>query len=115
MADPARLEQVLVNLLGNAVKFTDSGRVSITASVVNKGCVTVNIADTGIGIPYSDIPRLGERFYRVDRSRARTTGGSGLGLTIVSTIVSDHNGFIRVKDNPGGGAKFIIELPVKKR
>ncbi|HLA04438.1 MAG TPA: ATP-binding protein [Syntrophales bacterium] len=111
-ADREKVIQVFLNVLDNAVKFTDSGRVSITASVVNKGCVTVNIADTGIGIPYSDIPRLGERFYRVDKTRSREPGGTGLGLSIVKHLMNAHRGRMKIESVLGGGTTVSLDFPI---
>jgi signal transduction histidine kinase len=101
-ADYDRLKQVFINLLSNAVKYTDSGSVSVS---IEKGANAwdVVIADTGIGIPESDIPHIFERFYRTDKSRSRSTGGAGIGLTIAAAIVAAHGGKISVKSRNGEG------------
>ena len=111
-ADREKVIQVFLNVLDNAVKFTDSGKISITASVVNKGCVTVNIADTGIGIPYSDLPRLGERFYRVDKTRSRELGGTGLGLSIVKHLMNAQGGRMRIESTFGRGTTVSLDFPI---
>ncbi|MBI5886413.1 MAG: PAS domain-containing sensor histidine kinase, partial [Deltaproteobacteria bacterium] len=89
--DRDRLEQVMVNLLDNAIKYTTSGgSVTVTAALAGDGYVRADVADTGIGIPAEDIPRIFERFYRVDKARSRERGGTGLGLAIVKHIISAH-------------------------
>ncbi len=109
--DREQIKRAMVNLLDNAAAAAcPNGEVSVrTAYDGELSIVSVEVADNGRGVDPKDRDRLFEPYF------SRKPGGTGLGLTIVSTIVSDHNGFIRVKDNPGGGAKFIIELPVKKR
>jgi len=79
---------------------------------VNKGCVTVNIADTGIGIPYSDLPRLGERFYRVDKTRSRELGGTGLGLSIVKHLMNAQGGRMRIESTFGRGTTVSLDFPI---
>ncbi|MBI5561647.1 MAG: PAS domain-containing sensor histidine kinase [Deltaproteobacteria bacterium] len=109
--DRDRLEQVMVNLLDNAIKYTPpGGSVSITAALAADGCVTVDVADTGIGIPAEDMPRIFERFYRVDKARSRELGGTGLGLAIVKHIINAHNGRVWVESVPGKGSTFSISL-----
>jgi two-component system phosphate regulon sensor histidine kinase PhoR len=111
-ADKDRVIQVFANVLDNAVKFTDSGRISITASVVNKGYITVNITDTGIGIPRGDLPRLGERFYRVDKTRSRELGGTGLGLSIVKHLMHVQGGRMRIESALGRGTTVSLDFPI---
>src|SRR5262249_38815708 len=90
-ADRDRLSQILLNLVDNAVKFTPAGgRVTVSAAPTVAGTVEVRVADTGIGIPSIDLPRLTERFYRVDKTRSRELGGTGLGLAIVKHLVQAH-------------------------
>ncbi len=108
--DEARLEQVLVNLLDNAVKYTSpGGRVTVSAHRHGSG-VEIRVADTGIGIPEKDLQRIFERFYRVDNARSRELGGTGLGLAIVKHIVQLHGGEISVTSIPGKGSTFTVKL-----
>jgi two-component system phosphate regulon sensor histidine kinase PhoR len=106
-----RLEQIFVNLLDNAVKFNrPSGEVQIEMRSKN-GKVQILIGDTGIGIPSEDLPRVFERFYRVDKARSRAMGGTGLGLSIVKHAVEQMGGTIKVDSRLGEGSEFTIELP----
>ncbi|HTG80467.1 MAG TPA: ATP-binding protein [Geobacteraceae bacterium] len=110
LADRGRLEQVLINLLDNAIKYTP-GKGSITVSATDGGgCVKIAVADTGHGIPPKDLPRLFERFYRVDTARSREEGGTGLGLSIVKHIVQLHGGTISVESTPEKGSTFTFTL-----
>jgi len=112
--DPQRVSQVLHNLLKNAVTYTPEGG-SITVAAVTKGdWVEVSVSDNGEGIPAEDLPNIFERFYRVDKSRARATGGSGLGLTIAKRLVEAHGGKITVQSELGKGSRFLFTLPVAK-
>jgi len=112
--DSQRIAQVLHNLLDNALTHTDSGD-SISISAMPKGnWVEVSVADTGEGIPEEDLPNIFERFSRVDKSRARATGGSGLGLTIARRLVEAHGGSIEVQSQLGKGTRFTFTLPVFK-
>ena len=106
-----QLEQALVNLLDNAVKFNRPGgdvRVEIAR---RDGNVAIVISDSGIGIPHDDLPRIFERFYRVDKARSRAVGGTGLGLSIVKHIVERMNGTIAVESQLGKGSTFTVVLP----
>ena len=106
-----RLEQIFVNLLDNAVKFNrPGGEVQIEMRSKN-GTINILIGDTGIGIPSEDLPRVFERFYRVDKARSRAMGGTGLGLSIVKHAVEQMGGTIRVQSRLGEGSEFTIELP----
>ncbi len=108
--DRVRLEQVLVNLLDNAIKYTPSGgRVEVNIAADN-GEVRVDIIDTGIGIPASDMPRIFERFYRVDKARSREQGGTGLGLAIVKHIVQGLDGRVWVESELDCGSRFSFTL-----
>ena len=121
-ADEDRLSQILINLLANGVNYTpEGGKVSVTVEPVHKSgvkdhenydMIRITIADTGIGIPKKDLPRIFERFYRVDKARSRSSGGTGLGLSIVKHLVELHKGTIVVDSSPGVGSTFTIELPV---
>ena len=107
-----RLEQAIVNLLDNAVKFNrPGGEVRIEAASAGNGQARVTIADTGIGIPSEDQPRIFERFYRVDKARSREVGGTGLGLSIVKHVIERMGGSVGVESQLGKGSKFTITLP----
>lgn len=109
--DYHRISQVLRNLLNNAIIHTPIGG-SITVSAKQAGGeISVNVTDTGEGIPANEIPNMFERFYRVDKSRARTGGGSGLGLTIAKRLIEAHNGTISVQSESGKGSSFTFTIP----
>ncbi|MEA3307752.1 MAG: ATP-binding protein, partial [Elusimicrobiota bacterium] len=110
MADENRIAQVLVNLIENALKYTERGEISISALEKDE-FLQINVSDTGIGIPKKDIPRLFERFYRVDKARSKELGGTGLGLSIVKHIVYAHNGKISVESAQGKGSVFSFTIP----
>ena len=111
MGDSTRLKQAIMNLVDNAVKYNKSGgKVKISAKAEGSS-VSIEVKDTGIGISEADLPRVFERFYRVDKSRSRKMGGSGLGLSIVKKIIEDHKGTITVDSIPGEGSTFRIVLP----
>ncbi len=109
-ADPFKLEQMLINLIDNGIKYTEKGSISVNITQDDKNTVIV-VEDTGIGIPDAAIPRIFERFYTVDKSRSKKLGGTGLGLSIVKHIVLLHKGIIRVDSIYGKGTKFTIQLP----
>lgn len=111
MGDKGRLEQVVVNLVDNAIKYTNDGVVKVVAKKV-ENVLRVDVEDTGIGIPEKDIPRIFERFYRVDKGRSRELGGTGLGLAIVKHIIQGHNGKIWVESRLGTGTTFSFTLPL---
>jgi two-component system phosphate regulon sensor histidine kinase PhoR len=106
MADQGRLEQVLINLLDNAIKYTPAGGAIRLFTRDEGDYVRISVADTGIGIPPRGIPRLFERFYRVDEARSREQGGTGLGLSIVKHIVHLHGGEVSVNSEQGKGSVF---------
>jgi len=111
-ADETQLTQVLINLIDNAVKYTgDNGNIIVSAAAA-EGMMRVAVSDTGIGIPEKDIPRIFERFYRVDKARPRAQGGTGLGLAIVKHIVQVHGGDLTVESTPGRGSVFTFTVPL---
>ncbi|MCM8796041.1 MAG: ATP-binding protein [Candidatus Omnitrophica bacterium] len=110
LADEKRLSQVFLNLLDNAIKYTpEGGSVKISASLKEK-FVQIDVSDTGIGIPEEDLPRIFERFYRVDKARSRQLGGTGLCLSIVKHIILAHRGEVWVKSQLGIGSTFSFTL-----
>ena len=112
MGDAPRIRQVLVNLVDNAIKYTnDGGHITVTAAPDESGGVNVFVEDDGIGIAPDDLPRVTERFFRVDKSRSRTAGGTGLGLSIVKHILAAHNEVLRVESRLGQGSRFGFHLP----
>jgi two-component system OmpR family sensor kinase len=112
-ADPERIGQVLRNLLNNGVSYTLPGG-HIRVSVREMGDeAEVRVEDSGAGISQEDLPHVFERFYRVDKSRSRATGGVGLGLTIARRLVEAHGGKISVQSQAGKGSAFTFTLPVK--
>ena len=111
--DGTRISQVVNNLLENAIIHTpDGGRIAVSAGTSGDGMVRVAVADTGRGIPAEDLDRVFDRFFRADPSRARATGGAGLGLTIAKQLVEVHGGNIHAERVVPSGARFVFELPV---
>ncbi|MBI3637878.1 MAG: HAMP domain-containing protein [Candidatus Rokubacteria bacterium] len=111
-ADHDRVAQILINLVDNAVKYTpEGGQVTVSARGASGRDVEVTVADTGIGIPAADLPRITERFYRVDRARSRELGGTGLGLAIVKHLVVAHGGELTIASEVGRGTTVRITLP----
>lgn len=109
--DEARLKQVIVNLVDNAIKYAiDNGEIIIGIVNTDKD-VIISVSDNGVGIPKDDLPRIFERFYRVDKTRSRDMGGSGLGLSIVKHILELHHSSIKVESEEGKGTKFEFNLP----
>lgn len=112
-ADEDRLRQIIMNLLSNGINYTpEGGRVSLKIEGLGDDYIRIQITDSGIGIPKKDLPRIFERFYRVDKARSRSSGGTGLGLSIVKHLVELHKGTISVTSAVGVGSTFTIELPV---
>jgi two-component system phosphate regulon sensor histidine kinase PhoR len=110
-ADRHSLEQLLVNLLDNAIKYTpEGGKVTISASEKDPREVEISVHDNGIGIPKEDLPRIFERFYRVDKGRSQELGGTGLGLSIVKHLVQAHGGRVWVESQIGKGTTFYFTL-----
>lgn len=113
LADKNRIMQVLINLLGNALQYTPAGGSVRVTAAVEKGRVVITVRDTGVGIAAEHLPHLFERFYRVDKSRARPGGGSGIGLTIARHLVEAHGGALWAgSPGPGQGSTFAFVLPI---
>ena len=110
LADRLRIDQVVANLLDNAIKYTERGGVSVRLARTATR-VSCEVEDTGSGIPAEDVPRIFERFYRVDKARSREKGGTGLGLAIVRHILALHGGRVSVDSTLGRGSIFRFELP----
>ncbi len=111
--DPTLIEQAVVNLLDNAVKYSNPGGSITISAETNDSEILINVRDQGIGIAQKHLPRLFERFYRVDKSRSRQLGGTGLGLAIVKHIAQAHGGYVTVESTVGEGSTFSIHLPAK--
>ncbi len=112
--DRERIEQVVMNIVSNAIKYTpDGGKIDITVGRRERN-IFVRVSDNGIGIPEKDLPRLFERFYRVDKARSRESGGTGLGLSIAKEILTQHKGDIRIDSVFGEGTDVRITLPAAK-
>ena len=111
--NPALLEQAVVNLLDNAVKYSGKGSVIKVEAEKKAGEVLIRVCDNGVGIASQDLSRIFERFYRVDKARSSKLGGTGLGLSIVKHIVQAHHGHVSVESSPGKGSIFTIHLPVR--
>jgi signal transduction histidine kinase len=110
-ADPARVSQVLRNLLANAITHTPEGGTVTVAARTGADRVAVSVEDTGRGIAAEDLPHVFDRFYRADASRTRATGGAGLGLAIVRQLVEAHGGQVSATSEPGHGSRFTFTLP----
>jgi signal transduction histidine kinase len=112
--DKRRIGQVLRNLLNNAVKHTGSGGIIKVTAELLPDSIIISVIDNGEGIPEADLPNIFERFYRVDPSRNRATGGSGLGLTIAKRLIEAHGGTIEAQSELGKGTRFFISLPISR-
>ena len=109
--DETQLISMFTNLVDNAVKYTPpGGRVEVVGDSESSE-ITIRISDSGIGIPEAKIPRIFERFYRVDKARSKATGGTGLGLSIVRHVAENHGGRVTVESSPGEGSTFTVYLP----
>ena len=112
--DTDKMTQVIDNILNNAIKYSpDGGKITVTMKTTDDQMI-LSISDQGLGIPKQDLPRIFDRFYRVDRARSRAQGGTGLGLAIAKEIVKQHKGFIWAKSEYGKGSTFTIVLPYDK-
>jgi signal transduction histidine kinase len=110
--DRARLKQVVVNLLDNAIKYTSRGGTIQLNVMRQNGHAILDVADSGIGIPAESVPHVFERFFRVDKARSRDEGGAGLGLSIVKSICTAHGAELQVDSTVGKGSRFRIKLPL---
>lgn len=112
--DTDKMTQVIDNILNNAIKYSpDGGKITVTMKTTDDQMI-FSISDQGLGIPKQDLPRIFDRFYRVDRARSRAQGGTGLGLAIAKEIIKQHKGFIWAKSEYGKGSTFTIVLPYDK-
>lgn len=111
-ADPGRLAQIFVNLIDNALRHTPEGGAVTVELDADGGDAVVRVRDSGMGIPFRDLPHVFERFYVVDRSRARESSGAGLGLSIVKQIADAHGGSVEVESQLGGGTVFTLRVPI---
>ncbi|MFP4077992.1 MAG: sensor histidine kinase [Candidatus Izemoplasmataceae bacterium] len=112
--DPSKMRQVIINLIKNAINYTDSGYIDIKGSIQD-GFYRIDVTDTGIGIAKKHQERIFKRFFRVDDDRSRDTGGSGLGLSIIKNVVKKHGGEIALESALGKGSTFTIKLPIMER
>jgi two-component system phosphate regulon sensor histidine kinase PhoR len=111
MADEEAIRQILDNLIDNAIKYTPEGGTVQVSCRFTGDSVVIEVADSGIGIPRDDLPRVFERFYRVDKARSRELGGTGLGLSIVKHLVQSIGGQVTVDSRVGAGTRFVVQLP----
>ena len=112
MGDGERLTQVIINLISNALKYNKKdGAVYVNGGIEEKMAV-ISVRDTGIGIPEADLPRIFERFYRVDKARSRERGGTGLGLAIAKEITEQHGGTMEIASVYGEGTTLTMKIPL---
>jgi two-component system phosphate regulon sensor histidine kinase PhoR len=115
LGEPRELQSALSNLVSNAVRYTpQGGRIEVHAFISTDGSLNLQVKDTGTGIPPEHLPRLTERFYRVDRSRSRESGGTGLGLAIVKHVMQRHGGQLEIASIAGQGSCFTLVLPATR-
>jgi len=112
--DPLRFEQVMLNLIENAVAYSNPPRQITLSAACQDEQIEVRVADNGIGIPPADLPHIFERFYRVDKGRSRVSGGTGLGLSIVKHMMQSHHGSVQVESELGQGTTIILRMPVSQ-
>ena len=118
-ADEDRMQQILINLISNAIKFTESGKVEVSAQVLvgenpDYSLMEVCVSDTGIGIPEEKIPMIFQPFEQADGSISRHFGGTGIGLSITKDLLRLHGGYIEVESEPGKGSSFIFRIPLRR-
>ena len=111
--DPTRMSQVFVNLVGNAIKFTDQGSITVQQCIVEEE-LRISVSDTGVGIPHDLLPHIFDKFYRVENV-VHTKEGTGLGLALVRGIVDYHGGRVEVESQPDIGSVFTVFLPLVQR
>ena len=115
IGDRDELGSAFGNLISNAIRYTpERGKITLDWRLIEGGGGEFSVSDTGIGIGVEHIPRLTERFYRVDRGRSRATGGTGLGLAIVKHVLIRHQSDLEIESEPGQGSRFIVRLPAKR-
>jgi two-component system phosphate regulon sensor histidine kinase PhoR len=115
LGEPRELQSALSNLVSNAVRYTPAGgRIQVSVDKSADGCLVLEVRDTGAGIAAEHLPRLTERFYRVDRSRSRESGGTGLGLAIVKHVMQRHGGTLSIASEVGQGSCFKLSFPVNR-
>ncbi len=112
-ADRPQLASAIGNIVENAVKYSNDGGSVQVRTRVGERWIEVMVADQGVGIPRRDLDRVFERFYRVDKARARQTGGTGLGLAIVRHVMTNHGGDVSVSSEEGEGSTFVLRFPVR--
>ncbi len=112
--DKEKISQLIVNLLSNAIRYTNENGYIYVKTYIDNNSIKIHIKDNGIGIPKNDLKYIFERFYRVDESRSKKTGGVGVGLTIAKSIVDLHKGTIEVKSEANKGSEFIVKLPLNR-
>ena len=111
--DKNKIKQAVINIVHNAIKYSDEGSVVKIALYTDKNYATIKISDNGYGIPKESLPYIFDRFYRVDKARSRKTGGTGLGLSISKQIINMHHGTINVKSRVGSGTTFYVKIPIE--
>ena len=115
LLDRDKIDQVLDNLVSNAIKYTgDEGAIRLEARKIEKEMLEISVQDNGIGIPKKDLSRIFDRFYRVDKARSRNMGGTGLGLSIAREIVKAHGGTIILESELGQGTRVVFTLPIQQ-
>ena len=108
MGDADRLKQVFINIIDNAVKYTESGGQVLITQTVEEGCVRIIVTDTGVGIPAQDIDRVKEKFYKANK----TVRGSGIGLAVADEIIKQHSGLLFLESTEGAGTTVTVVLPL---